>query len=96
MHSRRHAALAVLVVALGFCAAQARASVIFSDNFTYPDGPLVGAPGSPWANHSGTAGQVNVTSNQVELTQRRPDVPANNLVAQTTEVVLGQRLATNP
>jgi hypothetical protein len=47
----------------------ARAAVIFSDAFTYPDGALVGAPGSPWANHSGTAGQVNVVSNQVSLTQ---------------------------
>ena len=37
-----------------------------------------------------------VLRNQVELTQRRPDVPANNLVAQTTEVVLGERLAANP
>ena len=33
---------------------------------------------------------------QVQLTERRPDVPANDLVAETTQVVLGQRLAASP
>ena len=37
-----------------------------------------------------------VRRDQVQLAERRPDIPANDLVAQTTEVVLGQRLATNP
>src|SRR5438876_8044337 len=68
MRLSRHATVAFAALAV-FLAVHARAAVIFSDNFTYPDGPLVGAPGSTWASHSGTAGQVNVASNQVQLTQ---------------------------
>jgi len=37
-----------------------------------------------------------IRRDQVQLAERRPDIPANDLVTQTTEVVLGQRLATNP
>src|SRR5882672_2438692 len=47
---------------------EARASVILADTFSYPTGALVGASGSPWVNHSGATGQVNVLSGQVQLT----------------------------
>jgi len=33
---------------------------------------------------------------QVQLAERCPDISANDLVAQATKVVLGQRLAANP
>src|SRR5260370_21149994 len=37
-----------------------------------------------------------ILHHQVQLTERRPDVPANDLVTETTQVVLGQRLAASP
>jgi len=74
MYRTRHATLATCAtLALLLQVASAGAAVIFSDNFTYADGPLVGAAGSTWANHSGTAGQVNVVSNQVQLTQNESE-----------------------
>ncbi len=39
-----------------------RADLVFRDGFTYPDGNLVGAPGSPWNAHSG-AGSSPVAVN---------------------------------
>jgi len=58
-----------LVVA-AFLATNARAALLLSDDFnSYPDGSLVGAPGSPWIHHSGsTTGEVNVVSGRVSLT----------------------------
>jgi hypothetical protein len=43
-------------------------TIVLSDDFSYPDGPLVIATGSPWVNHSGTANQVDVASGAVNLT----------------------------
>ena len=45
--------------------AASSASVVLSDTFTYPDGPVVGPRGSPWVTHSGTAGTMVVTNNQL-------------------------------
>ena len=56
------------LMALGLTAQVSFAATVFTENFTYADGPLVGASGSPWTSHSGTAGQVNVASNAAELT----------------------------
>jgi len=69
MRLNRRATVAFATFAVAFLVAHARAAVLLTENFTYPDGALVGAAGSPWASHSGTAGQVNVASNQVQLTQ---------------------------
>ena len=43
-----------------------KANIILSDSFTYPDGPLVGAPGSPWVTHNGTT-PVLATNGQIRL-----------------------------
>lgn len=69
MRGRKIASAAFAALTLVFFAGQSHGAIIFSDNFTYPDGVLttVGAP--TWTNHSGTANQVNVTSNQVFLTE---------------------------
>src|SRR5260370_13512405 len=48
--------------------ATAQAGVILRDSFSYPDGSLVGAAGSPWKTFTGTAGQVDVVSGRVHLT----------------------------
>ena len=39
----------------------------------FPDGALTTVSGGTWADHSGTAGQVNVTSNQVQVTQNESE-----------------------
>src|SRR2546430_10950138 len=61
-----------LVVA-AFLATNARAALLLSDDFnSYPDGSLVGAPGSPWIHHSGsTTGEVNVVSGRVDRKSTR-------------------------
>ncbi len=56
------------IVWLASVLATAQAGVILSDTFSYPDGSLVGAAGSPWKTFTGTAGQVDVVSGRVHLT----------------------------
>jgi hypothetical protein len=65
--------------ALGVSLSASNAATVFTENFTYADVSLVGAPGSPWATHSGTTpGQVNVVSGAVVITgSESEDVNAN-------------------
>ena len=44
-------------------------ALVLNDSFSYSDGPIVGASGSSWTTHSGTAGQANVVSGQLSLTE---------------------------
>src|SRR3990172_8245598 len=44
-----------------------QAGIVLSDTFTYPNGNLVGATGSPWAPHSGST-PVTVVNGQARLT----------------------------
>src|SRR5215475_14541958 len=46
------------------------AGVVLSDSFTYPDGPIAGAPGSPWSIHSGT-GSMIVSNNMLVVSRLR-------------------------
>lgn len=46
---------------------QTRAEVLRSENFSYPDGPLVSVSDGLWGTHSGTTGQVEVISGRAEL-----------------------------
>jgi hypothetical protein len=46
-----------------------QAAEIFSEDFSYPDGPLVSGSSGAWATHSGTADQISVTSGRVELAE---------------------------
>jgi hypothetical protein len=51
------------------CAVSSFGAVLVDEQFTHPNGSLVGqvpapGPGGAWANHSGTAGQMQVTGNQ--------------------------------
>lgn len=57
--------LAGATLALGASQAQ----VLLNDSFSYPDGALVGAAGSTWVNHSGTAGTLLVTGGKVFIHQ---------------------------
>lgn len=58
------------LVALG---ARLNASLILTDPFSYPDGAVVGAPGSPWVNHSGTAGTALVHQKRLEVFASRAE-----------------------
>ena len=49
--------------------------VILSEDFSYPDGSLVG--NGTWANHSGTAGDMLVASGQVQVQHGTPSEDAN-------------------
>jgi len=51
----------------------AHASVVFSDNFSYPDGPLVLVSNGRWETHSGTSGQINAAAGLVKLSQRNTE-----------------------
>ena len=45
------------------------AALLLSDSFSYPDGPLVTVSGGVWAHHSGSAGEVMVSSGRVLLNE---------------------------
>ncbi len=69
-----------LVGAVTCCFATAQtslATIVATDSFTYPDGPLVGNVGSPWATHSGTTGQILVSSGKITLIQTTNSEDAN-------------------
>ena len=61
------------MAAIGSMVAGVQAEILFSDNFTYPDGPLVTIAGARWSTHSGTAGQVEVVSGAIGLTQSKSE-----------------------
>lgn len=51
-----------------------KAFLVLSDQFTYTNGPIVGAPGSPWnQSPGGTAGTSLITNNMLELTFARSE-----------------------
>src|SRR4051794_22230872 len=64
----RIALLAALLVTVTI-----RGRVIVSDDFNYPDGPLVEVSAGKWKTHSGTAGQISVVDGQVMLSQKRSE-----------------------
>jgi hypothetical protein len=63
----------VFLTLLAGLAVSARATSILSDDFNYPNGPIVGATGSPWLYNSGTAGSMYVTNGQLEVTSARSE-----------------------
>ena len=59
--------LTLSLTALIAMAVSGPAALILSDSFSYPDGPLVTRPGSPWQTHSGTTGDLQVVSGQIKI-----------------------------
>ena len=45
------------------------AALLLNDSFSYPDGPLVTVSGGAWAHHSGSSGEVMVSSGRVLLSE---------------------------
>lgn len=64
-----------LCVALLFPSIIAQSTLVLTENFTYADGPIVGATGSPWNSHSGgTAGnEAVISSGKLLLTSSRTE-----------------------
>jgi hypothetical protein len=63
---RKFSKFAIAVsISLATFAASANAVVVLSESFSYPDGPLVGAAGSPWTTNSGTTMQQNVVGGRL-------------------------------
>ncbi len=64
--------LFLTAVAIAGFACASQASLILSNSFSYPDGPLVtvsaGSPLGVWTTHSGTSGQIDVASGMITLT----------------------------
>lgn len=56
----------LLLSILGVSAATA--TTVLTENFAYGDGAVVGASGSPWVTHSGTAGQADIVGATLVLT----------------------------
>lgn len=54
---------------LSILGGNAQAQVLFTDSFSYPDGPIVGAAGSPWVNNYLPTNQANVVAGKLFLTQ---------------------------
>lgn len=54
-----------LAAAATVASLSARADILLTETFTYVDGSLVGAVGSPWTTNSGTAGQQNVVNGEL-------------------------------
>ena len=61
-----NAKITLLLIGLGV-AATAQADVVLSDSFSYADGDVAAAAGSPWLIHSGTTA-ANVQSGELRLT----------------------------
>jgi hypothetical protein len=74
------------MVAATMVGGEVRAGIILSDNFTYQDGPLVGAAGSPWLTNSGTAGQQNVVSGELFLNDNETEDTRANFSDVTSSI----------
>ncbi len=72
---KRSTLLIPLALGLIFSATQVSAAIIASDNFDYPDGSLV--PNGGWANHSGTAGDLQIVGGQAVIQHGTPSEDAN-------------------
>jgi hypothetical protein len=54
-------------------AASASAQLIYADSFSYPDGLIVGATGSPWVNNYEPTNEASVLSGRLVLTQAKQE-----------------------
>ncbi len=66
-----------------------RCENVLGELFSYQDGAIVGAPGSPWVYNTGTAGTMLVTNGSLELsTGRTEDIaaPLSRILTNTIDV----------
>ena len=62
----------------------AQAQILFADSFNYPDGPIVGAAGSPWVNNYLPTNQANIVAGKLFLTQTEDEAVRVNFTHTTT------------
>lgn len=67
---------ALLTVTIALTMLQGRGDNVLSDSFSYPDGPIVGAPGSPWVMNTGTGPMLATNSSLEVSTSRGEDIAA--------------------
>ena len=60
-------------------APSARAALVLDEPFAYADGPLTTVSSGSWSNHSGTALQVDVAGEKVNLSQTETEDVARGL-----------------
>ena len=65
------------------------AALLLSDTFSYSDGPLVTAAGSPWTTYSGTSGQMKVVSGRIFLSKANSEDVHATLAGQPYASTLG-------
>jgi hypothetical protein len=77
------------LTAIAFTLLPGRSDNVLSDTFsTYPNGPIVGAPGSPWVANTGTAGSMLASNASLEVsTSRSEDIaaPLSRILTNTTD-----------
>lgn len=61
---------ALLFICFGAASIPIQASILLSEDFSYPDGSLISVSEEKWKSHSGTEGQARVGGGQLLLTQR--------------------------
>jgi hypothetical protein len=79
----------LLLIALSLSLFDLHGENVLSDSFNYPDGPIVGAPGSPWQPNTGTANTMLATNSSLEVsTSRTEDIaaPLSRVLSNTTDV----------
>jgi len=79
----------LVLIAFAFSALHLQSENVLSDLFNYPDGPIVGAPGSPWLPNTGTANTMLATNSSLEVsTSRTEDIaaPLSRVLTNTTDV----------
>jgi hypothetical protein len=86
--------LAPIALAAALFATPAFGVVVLTENFSYSDGPLITVSGGLWSTHSGTAGQVDVTSGVVNIVNTETEDVNRQLTPVGTSFVSGTLSAT--
>lgn len=63
----------LIITLIAGLAMTSKATSILSEDFTYPNGAIVGAAGSPWVLTSGTAGTMITTNSELEVSGSRSE-----------------------
>ncbi len=73
LRSRCRDLLAAGVLLLLSLQSPARAEILFSDDFSRPDGPIVELPGTPWRTLFGTPAQIRTAGGSLRLDEGTPE-----------------------
>jgi hypothetical protein len=82
LRSRCRDLLAASVLLLLSLQSPARAEILFSEDFSRPDGPVVELPGTPWRTVLGTPAQIRTTGGSLRLQEGEPETVEAPLAGQ--------------